>query len=202
MDIDFSPVVRAMDQCPKKVIQRYAKAVLKKTDFAKKPPRRKFSFKSVNDAKDLYKLAGYLYAFEEYSLCYDVCAIYDHVIFNGDYTLWAFIEPLRHMQISILIREGKIDKAEAMLSVLKQQELPLENQMNDWAFKYKNAMDFEHHYQEAKEGMRIPSVVRYLIMNMGISCLAYIQMGYLPEKHEMMKDWMERIFAFLRSEEK
>ena len=106
------------------------------------------------------------------------------------------------MQIGILIREGKIDKAEAMLSVLKQQELPLENQMNDWAFKYKNAMDFERHYQEAKEGMRTPSVVRYLIMNMGISCLEYIQMGYLPEKHEMMKEWMERIFAFLCAEEK
>lgn len=59
MDVDFSPVVRAMEQCPKKVIQRYAKAVLKKTDLAEKPPRRKFSFKAVNDAKDLYKLAGY-----------------------------------------------------------------------------------------------------------------------------------------------
>lgn len=202
MDVDFSPVARAMEQCPKKVIQRYAKAVLKKTDLAEKPPKRKFSFKAVNDAKDLYTLAGYLFAFEEYALCYDVCAIYDHVQFSGDYTLWAFVQPLRQMQIDILIRNGEVEKANAMLAVLKQQALPLENQLRDWAFKYNRAMELEQFYQEAKEGLRTPSAVRYLIMNMGISCLEYIQMGYLPEKHEMMNDWMERIFAFLRAEEK
>lgn len=55
--IDWSPVIKAQEQCSRKIIQKTAKAILKKTDLADKPPKRKFSIKSANDTNDLYTLA-------------------------------------------------------------------------------------------------------------------------------------------------
>lgn len=79
ISVDWSPVVRAQEQCSRKIIQKTAKAILKKTDLAGKPLKKNFSFKSTKDTNDLYTLAAYLFAFEKYDLCYEVCSIYNHV---------------------------------------------------------------------------------------------------------------------------
>lgn len=44
ISVDWLPVVRAQEQCSRKVIQKTAKAILKKTDLAGKPPKKNFSF--------------------------------------------------------------------------------------------------------------------------------------------------------------
>lgn len=202
ISIDWTPVIKAQEQCTRKIVQRTAKGILKKAGLDEKAPKRRFSFKSVNDTKELYQLAAYLFAFEEYDLCFDVCRIYDQVEFAGDYTLWSFIEKIRNMQIAILNRKGESAKAQEILAVLKQQELPLENQKVSWKTICEKAGEYERQYEEAREGKRTPSVVRYLILGTAMICLQYIQMGYLPEEHETMKEWMEKIFVFLRAEEK
>ena len=200
--IDWTPILKAQERCPRKIVQKTAKAILKKTDLADKPPKRKFSFKSVNDTRDLYILAAYLCVFEQYDLCYEVCSIYDNVDFNGDFTLWANIKKLRCLQIAILDINGENEKKQDIYKSLESQRLPTENQVNVWNMTWQNALDLERHYQEAKDGLRTPSVVRRSMLGVAMVCIEFILMDYLPDKHKMMKDWAERIFEFLREEEK
>ena len=202
ISIDWTPVIKAQEQCPRKIVQKTAKAILKKTDLADKPPKRKFSLKALNDTKDLCILAAYLFVFEQYDLCYQVCSIYNNVDFNGDYTLWHEIKKLRHLQIVIMSMNGENEKKQDIYNSLENQRLPIENQVNVWAMTYQNALDLERHYQEAKDGLRTPSVVRRSMLSTAMVCMEFVIMGYLPEKHEMMKEWIKKIFEFLRAEEK
>lgn len=197
ISIDWSPVIKAQEQCSRKIIQKTAKAILKKTDLADKPPKHKFSIKSANDTNDLYTLAAYLFVFEEYDLCYDVCSIYDNVDFGGDYTLWSYVKSLLCMQIEILNMKGEKEKTNAIFQKLKSHELPEENRVRVWNTTNQRALDFGASYQETRS-----SGIRYAIMGTAMMCMEFIIMGYLPEKHEMMKEWMDKIFEFLREEEK
>lgn len=195
--IDWTPILKAQEQCPRKIVQKTAKAILKKTDLAGESPKKKLSFKSTKDTNDLYTLAAYLFVFRKYDLCYEICSIYDHVEFSGDYTLWSYIRSLRCMQISILAMNGEQDKIDVILQSLKAHELPEENRTRVWHTTNKRALDFAESYQETKS-----SGIRYAIMGTAMIYLEFVTMGYLPEKHEQMKEWIEKIFAFLREEEK
>ncbi len=203
ISIDWSPVIKAQEQCSQKIIQKTAKAILKKTNLADNPPKKKFSFKSANDLKELYTLAAYLFVFEEYELCYAISCICDHVVFNGNYDIWNLVEKLRIMKICILKTNGDKERAQSIVDSLREHEAPMENYIRNWEFLYNRAItEFSQMYSEAKDGKRTPSVVRFLIMGTAMACVQYIQMEYIPEKHELMKDWSEKIFEFLRAEEK
>lgn len=54
ISIDWSPVIKAQELCSRKIIQKTAKTILKKTDLADIPPKKTFSFKSTKDTNDLY----------------------------------------------------------------------------------------------------------------------------------------------------
>lgn len=55
--------------------------------MAETASRSKISLKSMKNVREIYELAAYLFVFENYDLCYDVCCILDGVSFTGDYTL-------------------------------------------------------------------------------------------------------------------
>lgn len=147
-------------------------------------------------------MAAYLFIFEQYDLCYKVCSIYDNVKFNGDYTLWHEIKKLRYLQIAILSMNGENKKMQYIHNSLEDQRLPEQNQINVWNMTYQNALDLDRHYQEAKDGLRTPSVVRRSMLSTAMVCMEFVIMGYLPEHHDQMKEWIEKIFEFLRAEEK
>lgn len=195
--VDWTPVGKAQELCPRKIIQKTAKNILKKTDLADIPPKKKFSFKSSKDTNDLYTLAAYLFVFEQYDLCYEICSIYNHVGFSGDYTLWSYIRSLRCMQIAILSMNKEQDKIDVILQELKAHELPEENRVRVWHTTNKRALDFEESYQQTKS-----SGIRYAIMGTAMIYMEFVIMGYLPEHHDQMKEWIEKIFEFLRAEEK
>lgn len=197
VSVDWTPVAKAQKSCPHKVIQKTAKSILIKTDLADVPPKKNFSFGSSKDTNDLYTLAAYLFVFRQYDLCYEICSIYDHVEFGGDYTLWSYIRSLRCMQIAILTMNGEQDKIDVILQELKAHELPEENRARVWHTTNKKVLDFEEAYQETKN-----SGIRYALMGSAMIYMEFIIMGYFPEKHEQMKAWIKNIFDFLRTEEK
>ncbi|CUQ31140.1 DUF6707 family protein [Enterocloster clostridioformis] len=130
-------------------------------------------------------------------LCYEVCSIYNHVEFNGDYTLWSYIKSLRCMQIAILNMNGDKQKAANILQILREHELPEENRIRVWKTTNKRALEFADTYQEQKS-----SSTRYAIMGTAMTYMEYIIMGYLPEQNEIMQEWIEKIFELLRADEK
>ena len=164
------------------------------------PPKRKFSFKSKNDLLDVYKLAAYLFVFGEFELCFDVCSICDHVVFNGNYDLWNLIEYLRVMKIYIFRMNGNETAAQQIIDILREHEAPIENYDRYWKFLRNRAIE-EFTYEEYHHGIVEKSTIRYLAMGTCMSCIHYMQMGYLPEKHSEMQEWSEKIIEFLRKEE-
>lgn len=200
-NIDWTPVIRAQKHCSRKVIQRTSAAILKKAGMTDNPPKRKFSFNSKNDLLDVYKLAAYLFVFGKYELCFDVCSICDHVVFNGNYDVWNLIECLRVMKIYIFRMKGNETAAQQLIDVLREHEAPTENYERYWKWLRNRAIN-EFTYEEYHHGIVGKSSIRYLAMGTCMSCIQYIQMGYLPDKHDEMQEWSDKIIAFLRREEK
>lgn len=195
--VDWTPVVRAQEQCAREIVQRTANAILKKTYLADNPPKKSFSFGSAKDIDVLYTLAAYLFVFEQHDLCCDVCGLCDHVEFTGDFTLWSYIRSLRCMQIAVLRMKGEPEKADVIFQKLKEHEIPEENRIRVWKTTKQRALGHGEAYREKKS-----SSTRYAIMGTSMICLEFLIMGYLLEEHEIMKEWMDKIFVFLRAEEK
>lgn len=199
--IDFSPIILAKSTNQRKVIQRLTKSILKKAGLTDSKPRRKFSMKSMRDTGELYKLAAYLFIFGDYDLCYSVCSMFDTVCFNGDYGVWASVSFCRTMQVAIDRKNGNEAKAKQVLdTILPYEEKELYH--NAWNSTYKMALRLKTEYDEAKAGLRTPSTVRISILYVAMACNHYIQVGGLPEHHDLMRKWHNEIAQFLRSEEK
>lgn len=198
--LDFSTVVQVMNCCSRKSVISLAKKILKKAGLIEPNAKRKFSLQSKKDVEEVYQLAAYLFIFEEYTFCYSVCDIFRNVCFTGNYDVWHFIRQCRTMQSAILRMTGDNENADLIIDAL----LPHESSdlyINAWKNTYENAQDLERHYQEAKLGMRTPSVVRRRIVTVAMTCNFYIQIDGLPEYHKLMKEWLDRISEFLRKEE-
>lgn len=198
--IDFSSVEQAQNEVSQKVIQKLTKSILKKARMAETTSRSKFSLKSMKNVREIYELAAYLFVFENYDLCYDVCCILDGVSFTGDYGVWDFVAKCRTMKSAIdrmHRREGKAQQSIESILPYEASEL----YEGAWESKKKIANDLAKQYLEAKEGKRTASVVRYSALGICLSCNHYIQLNALAQYHSVMKEWQERLSEFLRAEE-
>lgn len=199
--LDFSSVERAQKEVNRKVVQRLTKRILKKAGLTEGATPLKFSLNSMRNVRDIYELAAYLFVFGEYDLCYDVCSILDIVSFKGDYFVWDFVAKCRTMKSAIDRMHNREDKAQQNIESILPYEAPHLYE-NAWKSKQEIAHRLAMEYQEAKEGKRTASVVRYSALGICLSCIHYIQLGALPQYHSTMKEWHERLVEFLRAEEK
>lgn len=197
MDVDFSPVARAMERCPKKVIQRTGKTILKKAGFSEDEPKKNFSFKAMKDVGLIYKLSAYLFVFEEYQLCYDICSLLDEVQFTGNYGLWDYVSYCRTMKCAICKMNGDEESAVGILSTVVPHEAP-ELYRNVWKSMTRSGLRLQEEYNEGVE----KSVIRYQALGIAIGINHYIQLDALVEYRAIMDEWYCKIIEYIRAEEK
>lgn len=198
---DFSVLLRIQKADCRKVVQKITKSIQKKAGLAETLPRHMFSFSSSKDICEVYELAAYLFVFEDFDLCYDVCCILDPVSFQGDYTLWSYVKACRFMKCAIDKMRGNEHEARKILEEVLPHENP-ELYGRAWKTTCARAQKLEEEYRKAVKGSGSPHYVRLRILGVAMTCNNYLQLRAFPAEESKMQEWINRIAAFMRAEEK
>ena len=193
--IDREAVEAAMRSCDKKVIQTYGRRILRHFDPNRPKSVPAFSFKSEKCLNEIMCLAGYLFIFEKFDLCYDVCEILDCVVFSNNYRLWNYVRKCRMLKCAISRMRGDEESAQKELDVIRPYDHP-DLYENQWFLVQKAIEGNERNrndpmLQKFRTGADEEA---YQVAQIAIfcNCNEFIQKNALPHKQlEIQKtmDW-------------